>query len=604
MARRNVLVRHLPAVETLGTATVICTDKTGTLTENRLEVGRLWAAGRFVDCRDTAQVASAARAHPRLFEVAAQCHGARSRRSGHGDREWLGDPLERALIAFATRGLGEGWDSWEKRGELPFDSARRRMTTVHRVDGGTLTLMKGAPESVLPACTAIEAEDGVQPLSADRVKSVLEAQEQTAASGFRVLAMAWRLDSAGVVPRAGEERDAEAALEQGLILSGFVGLVDPPRDGVAEAVRRCREAGIRVIMVTGDHPRTAIWVARSIGLVRSQSPRVILGDELGRMSDVQLQLELGGPEIVFARVAADQKMRIVCALKRKGEVVAVTGDGVNDAPALRKADIGISMGISGTDVARESSDIILLDDNFAAIVAGIEEGRAVYANIRKFLTYILTSNVPELVPYLAFVLLRMPLALTVIQILAIDLGTDMVPALALGAEPPSPGTLQVPPRAQAERLMDVGLVVRAYLWLGLMQAAGCLWVFLGTLHDGGWQAGVVLGPADPLYRLATTACLATVVVMQVVNLMCCRSPTQTAFASGLGGNWLLPVGVAVEVMLLLGIVYTPWGNALFGTAALPPGAWLRMAPPAVAMLLLEELRKWLAGRWRRAARSW
>ena len=374
------------------------------------------------------------------------------------------------------------------------------------------------------------------------------------------------------------------------------GLQDPPRAEVPEAIARCRSAGVKVIMVTGDHPRTALAIAREIGLVRGAAPLVLHGEALRHMSPAQLQLALDAAEIVFARVSAEQKMLIVQALQRKGEVVAVTGDGVNDAPALKTADIGIAMGIAGTDVAKAAADMILLDDNFASIVAAIEEGRAVYDNLRKFLTYILTSNIPELVPYLAFVLLRIPLPLTVIQILAVDLGTDLVPALALGAERPAPGVMQRPPRPRGERLLTWPLLARAYLWLGPLEAAAAMAAYFFVLDRGGWRFGDALASGDPLYLQATAACLAAIVVMQVVNVFLCRDPERSAFAQAFATNWLLLAGIALELILIAAIVYTPPGQAAFGTAPLPVEAWLFMLPFAAAFLALEELRKFAVRR--------
>jgi magnesium-transporting ATPase (P-type) len=358
---------------------------------------------------------------------------------------------------------------------------------------------------------------------------------------------------------------------------------------VPAAIEKCRAAGIRVIMVTGDHPHTASAIAREISLARE--PVVMLGDALRRLTDTQLQLALDTPDVLFARVTADQKLRIVEALQRKQHVVAVTGDGVNDAPALRRADIGIAMGVVGTDVAREAADMILLDDNFASIVNAIEEGRSVYQNIRKFLTYILSSNIPEIVPYLAFVLFRIPLPLTIIQILAVDLGTDMVPALALGAEKPDPATMRVPPRPRSARLLDWGLLARAYLFLGVIEAAAAMAAFFFVLQLGGWEYGEALGKNEPLYLQATTACLAAIVATQVVNVFMCRHPRASAFATGLRGNSLLLWGIAVEIALVLVMTYTPWGHFVFGTAPIDAQVWLFIVPFAVAMLALEEGRK-------------
>jgi sodium/potassium-transporting ATPase subunit alpha len=314
------------------------------------------------------------------------------------------------------------------------------------------------------------------------------------------------------------------------------------------------------------------------------------------MSAAQLQLALDSREILFARVAAEQKMLIVAALQKKGEIVAVTGEGVNDAPALKTADIGIAMGLGGTDVAKEAADMVLLDDNFASIVNAIEEGRAVFENIRKFLTYILTSNVPELVPYLAYMLLRIPLPLTIIQILAVDLGTDMLPALALGAERPHRALMRQPPRAAGERLLSWPLLARAYLWLGALEAVVAMTAYFFVLRQGGWEYGDALAAADPLYLQATTACLAAIVVAQVVNVFACRHPVVSAWRIRLTSNPLLLIGIAAEIVLLLLIVYTPIGNAAFGTAPLPASVWTLAVALGIGFGLLEELRKWLRRR--------
>ncbi|OIO78132.1 MAG: ATPase [Hydrogenophilales bacterium CG03_land_8_20_14_0_80_62_28] len=576
MARRNVLVRHLPAVEALGSTTVICSDKTGTLTQNRMAARRLWLDGRAVA---PDEIAAYADSHRELWLGAGLCHNLRQI-----DGDWQGDPMEIALAELGRRQADPA--GCQRLDEIAFDTDRKRMSVVCATPAGRRLYCKGALETVLDTCDRIQFGNTVAPLDAALRQRLLAAQDAMADAGLRVLAFAWRtLDS--------DLPD----LETGLTLSGLIGLEDPPRPEVAEAVGRCATAGIRVIMVTGDHPRTALAIAREIGLVRGEQPRVMTGEELTHLSPTQLQLALDAPEILFARVAAEQKMRIVEALRKKGEVVAVTGDGVNDAPALKTADIGIAMGQAGTDVAREAADLILLDDNFASLVAGIEEGRAVFDNIRKFLTYILTSNIPEIVPYLAFVLFRIPLPLTVIQILAVDLGTDMLPALALGAERSDPAVMRRPPRARSERLLTWGLVARAYLFLGVLEAAAAMAAFFLVLDAAGWHYGQMLAKTDPLYLQATTACLVAIVAAQVANVFLCRHPTRSIVDSGVRGNLLLAPALAVELAVTLAIVYTPPGHWLFGTASVGFGVWLAAGLFTLAMLGLEEARKaWLRRR--------
>ncbi|QLQ25854.1 MAG: cation-transporting P-type ATPase [Dechloromonas sp.] len=579
MARRNALVRHLPAVETLGATTVICSDKTGTLTENRMSVRQAFCAGELYD----AHRAPAGSAAGHLLRNAANCHNLKRAQQG-GSEVWLGDPMEAALRDFAVR-HGTSGDA-PRRGELAFDSDRRRMSVIVDDAGARWLYCKGAPEVVLQLCTQVDRDGGAFPLDAEGMQQVAGVQEAMANSGLRVLAFAYRKLAPGDLPA-----------ERELVFSGLIGLHDPPRPEVPEAMARCRSAGIKVIMVTGDHPHTALAIAREIGLVSGAQPTVLLGETVRKLSPAQLQIALDSPEILFARVTAEQKMLVVNALRNKGEIVAVTGDGVNDAPALKSAHIGIAMGISGTDVAKAAADMILLDDNFASIVNAVEEGRAVFENIRKFLTYILTSNIPELVPYLAYVLFRIPLPLTIIQILAVDLGTDMLPALALGAERPDPGLMRQPPRPADERLLSWPLLARAYLWLGPLQAAAALAAFFFVLGLGGWQYGEFLATADPLYRQATTACLAAIVVAQMVNVFLCRHPRVAAIHFPLTQNPLLLLGLAVELALILAIVYTPLGNELFATQAFAPATWGLMIALALAVAALEETRKYLARRY-------
>ena len=585
MARRNVLIRRLPSIGTLGATTVICTDKTGTLTQNRMVVEQI-VLGEQRHSVATAAVGEAlAQRYLPFFLVARLCHDLKEGEHG-GAPIFLGDPMETALVEMAQKVL-PNLAAPDRVDEVPFDADRMRMSTVHTLREGPLLCCKGAPETVTPLCNRLLVDGKARPFTRELRGKILAAQEAMAEQGLRVLAFAYRPLERGW---------KHETLEQDLVCAGLVGLQDPPRPEVPEALRRCRDAGVRVIMTTGDHPRTALAIARKVGLVHPGDTRVVTGDQLRGFSDIQLRVALSSPDVIFARVAADQKMRIVNALKQEQQVVAVTGDGVNDAPALKSADVGIAMGIMGTDVAKQAADMVLLDDNFASIVNAIEEGRAVFENIRKFLTYILAHNVPELVPYLAFSLLPIPLPLTPLQILAIDMGTDSLTALGLGVEAPAPRVMQRPPRPRSERLFNWPLAMRAYLFLGLIEAGAAMATFFFVLHRGGWSYGERLAPGDPLYLHATTACLSAVIVMQIVNVFSCRSTSRSVFSTGLRGNSLILWGVVLEIVLILLIDYTSWGNLLLETAPIGWQVWLFVAPFGVALLLLEELRKYLVRR--------
>jgi calcium-translocating P-type ATPase len=585
MAKRNVLIRHLPSVETLGSTTVICTDKTGTLTQNRMTVRQLFL-GEPVAFSDAEQQQPSLAASCRPFFLAARlCHNLREG-NHHGHAAYLGDPMEIALVEMAQRILPDG-DAYHLVDEIPFDADRMRLSTIYETPEGFTLYAKGAPEVLLPLCTTILVGGTICPFDSDRRQQLREAQDTMAARGLRVLAFAYRLLGSA---------ENHAEVERDLVFTGLVGLEDPPRPEVPEAIRKCQTAGVKVIMLTGDHPHTAQAIAREIGLIQSSNPVVITGERLRGFSNAQLQLALDAPEILFARVGADQKMAIVNALKQKGHVVAVTGDGVNDAPALRNAHIGVAMGIVGTDVAREAAAMVLLDDNFASIVNAIEEGRAVFENIRKFLTYILTHNVAELIPYLAFALGNIPLPLTPIQVLSIDMGTDSLTALGLGIEKPDSQVMSRPPRPQTERLLNWPLALRAYVFLGLIEATGAMAAFFFVLYEAGWTFGQSLAPTDPLYLTATTACLSGIIVMQIANVFLCRSATRSIFFTGLGGNRLILWGVVLEVVLILLIDYAHWGHILLGTAPISAKVWEFLLPFAAGMVLMEELRKWIVRR--------
>jgi sodium/potassium-transporting ATPase subunit alpha len=589
MARRNVLIRYLPSVETLGSTTVICTDKTGTLTQNRMSVRQLYLGGRVDSPSGVRQKPGLRERYRPLFLAARMCHDLKE--TAHQERPaFLGDPMEIALVDMAIA-IDADLPVYPRLHEIPFDADRMRLSTVHRGPAGPILYCKGAPESVLPRCRYLLLEGAPEPLTPAAQTGIVNTQDAMAQQGLRVLAFAYRPlapDRAAVDPDVG--------LEEDLVFAGLVGLEDPPRPEVPAALRTCREAGIRIIMVTGDHPRTAVAIAREIGLVTSERPAVITGAQLRGMSVMELQRALESPEVLFARVVADQKLRIVEALRENRHIVAVTGDGVNDAPALKAAHIGIAMGIAGTDVAQQAADMVLLDDNFASIVTAVEEGRAVFQNIRKFLTYVLVHNVAELIPYLGFLLLGIPLALTPVQALAIDMGSDSLTALGLGAERPDPQIMRRPPRPQGERLMNGALASRAYLFLGLIEAAGAMAAFFYVLQASGWRYGQNLAARDPVYLQSTSACLSAIIAMQIVNVFLCRSATRSALTTGLLGNRLILGGVFLEIAVLLLICDTPWGNALLGTAPVRGAVWVVILASALGMFMLEELRKWLTRR--------
>ena len=580
MAKRNALVRHLPKIEVLGSTTVICTDKTGTLTLNRMKVIQLYFAEGLCDPESPEPKFADSQAYRQAFEGALLCQDL-DEIERNGARELAGDPMEVALVSMAKKQIVvEG----RKVSEIPFDTARKRFSVAYAFSQGMKLYCKGAPESVLPLCTHAFVGSSLRELDQRLREAFQQAQDDMADRGLRVIALAHR-----------EWTDPQrfALTESELILDALAGIEDPPRPEVTTAIAKCRNAGIRVFMVTGDHAHTALAIARQIGLSESLdvSGAVLTGEQLNHMSDSQLQLALGNSSSIFARTAPEQKMRIVNLLKRRGEIVAVTGDGVNDAPALRSAHVGIAMGVAGTDVAKEAADLVLLDDNFATIVSAVEEGRGVFDNIRKFLTYILTSNVPELIPYLAFFIFKVPLALTVLQILMVDLGTDMVPALALGAESPDSDVMNRPPRSRSEPIVTAGVLARAYLFLGLLEAAISMGAFFFVLRSAGWTWNTPLPSDAPLYRIATTACLSAIIFSQVANVFLCRNSTKSTFTFRILSNRLILLGIIVELLVIFWINSSEAAHRVLGTAPVSSEVLLLIIPSVLVMVLLEEGRK-------------
>jgi calcium-translocating P-type ATPase len=542
LAKDGALVKRLSAVETLGSTTVICTDKTGTLTQNRMSV--VETSGNDEELSDIAASCSTADVDDRGQRVS-------------------GDPTEVALLAFAQSHGRDVRLSTRERGRralFAFDSSRKLMTTVDGREGQLVAHTKGAPERVLERCRLPDTE---------REAALTEA-EAFAARGLRVLALAQRqIDT--IRPRD--------EVEDELDYVGLLALLDPPRPEVAPAIANCHRAGIRVIVVTGDHALTALEVARRVGLNVSDDD-IIGAEEVEAMTDAELdRLLTERRELIFARSSPETKLRIADALRAQGETVAMTGDGVNDAPALRRADIGVAMGIAGTEVAREAATMVLTDDNFASIVAAIEGGRRVYANIRKFVFYIFAHATPEVVPFLAFALSGglIPLPLTVIQILAVDLGTETLPALALGREPAEGGLMDQPPRPRGEGVIRRQMLIRAWLFLGGISALLVLGGFFYVLWRAGWSPGDATGKGSSLhhaYLEASTMTFLGIVACQVGTALAARTERRSLREVGLTTNRLLLWGIAFELLFAAVVVATP--------AAAP----LAMALPSWDALLL------------------
>ncbi|HEU5158437.1 MAG TPA: cation-transporting P-type ATPase [Streptosporangiaceae bacterium] len=592
MARRQALIKKLVAVETLGSTTVICTDKTGTLTKAEMTVREVWAAGRVHQVTGVGYAPDGEVADPEpvreLLRVAALCNDARLLPpAGRDPWRVLGDTTEGALVVAAAKAglsVDEERTATPRIGEFPFDSARKLMTTLHRCDGRIWAYVKGAPQELLARCTRIMGERGVVPLDEKTRGAVLAANDAMATTALRVLAVAVREVDTVHVP--------QDVAESGLTLLGMAGMLDPPRPEVVAAVAACRRAGIRVVMVTGDYALTAEAIARRVGILAGTSPpRTVSGAELDRIDDARLRdLLAANTDVLFARVKPEHKMRVVAAFRELGEVVAVTGDGANDAPALKRADIGVSMGESGTDVAREASVMVLLDDSFASIAAAVEIGRSVYQNIRKFLIYVFSSNVGELVPTLAATFVGFPLVpISAVQILAIDLGTDVLPALALGAEPPEPGVMDTPPRSPKQRLFNAALV-RRILFLGGIEAIGVTAIFFWYIHGAG--IGFAEFTEDnPAYRHALTMAHAAIVVGQVFVGLAVRSDLQSIFRIGLLANTHYLIAQAVGLAAMCAISYAPPLQTVFNTAPLSPGDWLVLLAAGAMVLVGDEVRK-------------
>ena len=604
MAERNVVVKRLSSVETAGSMTVLCVDKTGTITSGEMMVKKLWAAGKIFEVTGDGYtpsgfITSDGRrirrnediAVSKFLEVGAFCNNAKLNPPSDRISRWtvLGDPTDGAFLVLAGKGdfnVSKAFAENQRIGLIPFNSKRRMMTSIHRgPEGGITAFTKGAGLEVLRRCTHVFYHNKNVSLT-DEIKEVITKQMSDFASeGFRVLAMATR-----VLPN--EHKNLSQDVEEDMLFLGLAALFDPPRPKVEAAVQEAKNAGIRVIMMTGDHELTAYSIAKKVGIIALEDQKVFTGSELTLMSDEDLADILDRGESVFARIEPEQKLRIVHILKSMGEIVAVTGDGVNDSPALTEANVGIAMGAGGTDVARESADMVLLDNDFSSIVEGVKLGRSTFENLRKFVCYVYTHNWAELVAFVIFVLLQTPLPLLVIQVLAIDLGMDVLPSLALIMEPPEPDVMMKPPRKIGTRLINISTLIRG-LYLGVIVSVGAIYWAFHVWVTGGWALGQNTVSDPMIYARGTTIVMAGIMMGQLGNLFSARTSSSSAFRlSPFRNRWIF-LGILGQIAVMAAIIYTPFLQPLFGTAPLLPLDLLFLLFLAPTALLLEELRKML-----------
>jgi len=567
MVKQNALIRRLPAVETLGSVTFICSDKTGTLTLNKMHVTALYAGGSLWD---TAQGDKQVEPWPMLFRALALNNDAHL---DHHNKA-RGEPTEAALL-HAAQEAGYSKTALEQKSprllELPFDSERKRMTTFHGVDAGAIAYTKGSPETVVPLCVRMHGTDGEQDINQ---AALLQQAELMAVDGLRVLAFAFRRWPAlpdGTHPEK---------LENELVFLGFAGLIDPPRGEVKEAVAQCISAGITPVMITGDHPATARAIASQLGILAGGDARVMTGAELAQLDQEAFEAEVEHVR-VYARVDPAQKIKIVRALQDRGEVVAMTGDGVNDAPALKAADIGVAMGKGGTDVAREAAHMVLLDDNFATIVHAVRHGRRLYDNIRKFIRYGITTNSAEIWTIFLAPFLGLPIPLLPIQILWINLVTDGLPGLALAAEPAERGIMRRPPRPLQESIFAHGMW-QHMIWVGLLMAGMCLLVQAWALQSGSahWQ----------------TMVFTVLTLSQLAHIMAIRSEKESLFVIGFLSNPAMAATIIFTFLLQMATIYVPALNQIFKTEALSMQELALCLVLSSVVFFAVEIEKWLVRR--------
>ena len=605
MVSENALIKRLSSVETLGSTTIICTDKTGTLTKNEMTVRKVWIPNELIDVTGAGYTPEGKFIHEGkeisydemkelklIMRTAAFCNDAKLMEPQKEGEKWkiLGDPTEASLLVAAYKSglnLEEELKRIPRITEIPFDSKRKSMSSIHQKEDKKVAYIKGAPKKIISLSNYISENGEIRPFSDEEKDKIVKIHDELAKEGLRILAISYRN-----LPNDFNDFTPET-VEKDMIFLGMMAMQDPPRPEVYDAVEQCHRAGIRIIMITGDYGLTARAIGEEIGIV-SGDCEVVKGKEISEMSDEQIaQLLSSGCDVIFARAIPEHKMRIASILEDEDEIVAMTGDGVNDAPALRKADIGVAMGITGTDVAKEASDMILTDDNFATIVSAIKEGRTIYENIRKFITYIFSHETAEIIPFVLTAAFGIPLPITVMQILAIDLGTDTLPAIALGRGPPESDVMNRPPRPRKERLLNLPVILRGYIFLGLIEAVLVMSGYFWVLYGGGWQFGQALPFSDPLYIKATTIVFVGIVMGQIGNLLTIQTTRTSVVKIGIFANRWIIRGIIFEMAIVLAILYIPQLQGIFGTTPLGITEWLYVATFIPIMFFADELRKYI-----------
>ncbi|HLN18956.1 MAG TPA: cation-transporting P-type ATPase, partial [Patescibacteria group bacterium] len=606
LLKDNVLAKKLNAVETLGSVSVICTDKTGTITKNELTVVKIVLAEKEINVsgvgynptgnffENEKEIINGKNSHLAMaLKIGYLCNEASLVRDKDGRWKIIGDPTEGALIVVARKyGEQKLMISGEtKISEIPFSSERMKMSVVYAKGNDQVSYVKGSPDILIDSCVFINDYDGVRPFAPGEKDKIRQKYNEMSETAQRVLAFAYKkLEISKKKSKKINDPECE------LIWAGMMGMIDPPRDDVNQAISECKNLGINPIMITGDYALTAHAIAKNVGLIDSKienkEKNIIDGKALIDLNDQEIYSRIKSGACVFARITPEQKLRIATALKNNGEIIAMTGDGVNDAPALKKADIGVAMGIMGTDVAKDASDMILLDDNFSSIVKGIEEGRTIFQNLKKFVHYVLTSNASELITVLFGVILHIPSPISAVQILAIDLGTDIFPSFALGVEPPEPriGSRKNKNINSMQNIMTVA-GFRRLLYLGIIMATGAVVAFIWSMWRGGWHFGTKFPEGSVLYIKSTAAAYAVLSMSQMANLLQSRSETLSPVVLGFWKNRWAIISIFISLAILLGFMYIPICQQYLGMLPIDRYDWLMVVITFLAVFGWEEIRK-------------